>query len=70
MDIKAGIKTTEFWTSLIVQILGLLAVFGVFTPQEVSETSNAALQIVGGLMTVISNVGYSISRAKVKSVQK
>lgn len=55
-----GYKTTEFWLSLIVVILGSVAASGVL-PQ-----GGLAAQIVGGVMSVLGALGYTASRTQVK----
>jgi hypothetical protein len=63
---KPGHKTTEFWVTLGSQILGMLALFGVFTPEQSSALSQAVPQI-GGLITVVLGAfGYSLSRGSAK----
>lgn len=44
MATKPGIKTTEFWVTAIAKIAGLLALFGVLSPeQEGIITGNAPM---------------------------
>ena len=61
---KPGYKTTEFWLSLLATLLGFLLASGAM--DVVSEESWIA-RIVGGLVAVLASLGYSASRAKVKS---
>lgn len=70
---KPGFKTTEFWVTLLVQALGILALTGVLTP-EMSATIGeqgqivveAIGQIAGALMAAISATGYAKARGEAK----
>jgi len=64
VDTKPGYKTTEFWLSLLATLLGFLLASGVM--DAVPEESWIA-KLVGGLVAVLATLGYSASRAKVKS---
>ena len=55
-----GYKTTEFWLSFVAMLLGVLMTSG-----AVAQGSMAA-QIVGGVLSVLSVLGYTKSRADVK----
>ena len=61
---KPGYKTTEFWLSLLATLLGFLLASGVM--DSVPEESWIA-KLVGGVVAVLATLGYSASRAKVKS---
>ena len=61
---KPGYRTTEFWLSLLATLLGFLLASGAM--DSVSEESWIA-RIVGGAVAVLASLGYSASRAKVKS---
>ncbi len=66
-EVKSGIKTTEFWLTLVPLLLGVLAVFGVFTPAETTQMNAGLTQIIGGVFAVLPVLGYTISRGKVKA---
>jgi hypothetical protein len=55
-----GYKTTEFWLSLVAMILGAVAASG-----AIVEGSMAA-QIIGGVMAILAQLGYTASRTQVK----
>jgi hypothetical protein len=57
---KAGVKSSEFWLSAIAAIVG-----GVLASGAVSNA--LALQVLGGAATLLAALGYSTSRAWVKS---
>lgn len=63
-ETKPGYKTTEFWLSLLATLLGFLLASGVM--DSVGEESWVA-RLVGGLVAVLASLGYSASRAKVKT---
>ena len=66
-DVKPGWKTTEFWLSIVTAVLGIVVMLGYITPEQSTTLGTAISSIVGGVMTVISTIGYALSRAKTKS---
>ncbi|MFH1184529.1 MAG: hypothetical protein V1755_05760 [Chloroflexota bacterium] len=61
MNIKAGVKTTEFW-------LGLAAVLiGAFLASGVLPSDHWAIKVCGILAVALASLGYSISRGQAKS---
>jgi len=60
-EIKPGWKTTEFWLSAAVSLIGLLMASGVIEP------GGAWDKIVGLASAALSSLGYSASRGQVKS---
>jgi len=65
---KKGWKTTEFWMALSAQVLGILILTGVVTPDQGQVLGDASGQIIGGVMAVISGGSYAISRGLAKKV--
>jgi hypothetical protein len=63
-ETKPGYKTTEFWLSLLATLLGFLLASGAM--DTVPQDSWIA-RVVGGVVAVLATLGYSASRAKVKS---
>ena len=59
---KAGVKSSEFWLSMVAVIVG-----GVLASGAVSNA--LALQVLGGAATLLAALGYSTSRAWVKSAE-
>ena len=55
-----GIKTSEFWLSALAALIGGVLASGVVS-------SGLALQLLGGIGTFLATIGYSTSRAWVKS---
>jgi hypothetical protein len=56
---KPGIKTTEFWMTLIVVVLGAIQDSGIITKASISSD-------IGTALTVLAALGYTYSRTVVK----
>ena len=63
-ETKPGYKTTEFWLSLLATLLGFVLASGAM--DGVSQESWVA-KLVGGAVAVLASLGYTASRAKVKT---
>ncbi len=59
--VKPGYQTTEFWLSTLALLLGLALASGAV------PDGGLAAQIIGGILSVLSSLGYTASRTKVKS---
>ena len=57
---KPGYKTTEFWLSLLVMILGTLMGSGIITDGSTVE------KIIGGALAILGAMGYTYNRMGVK----
>ena len=66
VETKPGIKTTEFWVSVIVAFIGFLASTGIFTPEQAGALGDALTQLGGLVAMVGSAFGYSLSRGSAK----
>ena len=67
---KQGYKTTEFWITIGIQIVGILVTAGVFTPDQASAATDIITK-VGGLIAMGAGAfGYSLSRGSAKKNQK
>lgn len=73
MEAKPGYQTTEFWLSLLFNLLSVLALLGVITAEEAEELHDAAEVIVAAVMAIIAilgpamvNVRYIASRTELK----
>lgn len=68
---KEGYKTTEFWLTLLAQLLGVAVLFGVINAEQVKTLNDAiavAVQAVVGLWVAVAPlVEYIKSRAAVKT---
>lgn len=67
---KPGIKTTEFWVSLVTAVAGVAVSLGLITTGQADSISGAAGTIAGGLMTAAAAFGYNLSRGKAKEGSK
>ena len=65
-ETKPGYKTTEFWVTVVCQILGILALAGVISPEQNTVLADGVTQIVGAVVAALSAFGYSISRGLAK----
>ena len=63
---KPGWKTTEFWITGGANIIGLLALGGIFSPENTPAVTENFTQAVGSVFAIIANVSYIWSRTKVK----
>lgn len=64
MDIKNGVRTTEFWVTLVTLLAGLAKLFGLDI--DAGAAGDATGQAAGGLMALAAVVGYPISRGLAK----
>ena len=60
---KPGYKTTEFWLSTAATVVGLVLASGALPEQA----DNLWVRLIGGIVAVLAALGYTASRAKVKS---
>lgn len=58
---KPGYKTTEFWLTVLANVVGILLASGQFAPGSV------VAEVLGVVAVVLSNLGYTYNRAKVKA---
>lgn len=84
MNNKPGVKTSEFWVTAVTQIIGVLAVSGIFTPQQADvltdvigqgeELVNQNLPIIQDLVTrvigLITMLGTSFGYAQSRAKTK
>lgn len=61
MDTKPGWQTSEFWLALAAMVVGSLLAAGVF------PAAGAVAQVLGFVASVLATLGYTYSRAVVKS---
>lgn len=62
-DVKPGYKTSEFWLTAAVAVIGLLMASGVIAPGSTFD------KIIGIASSALAAMGYSASRGSVKSGQ-
>jgi len=66
--IKPGWQSTEFWITIGSILLGILVLTGVLTPAQSAANMVIVERIAASLMVILPQLGYSISRGKVKSL--
>lgn len=57
---KSGFKTSEFWLMIVASIFGILMASGIIVEGSIWY------QIVGGAIAILSSLGYTWSRTKIK----
>jgi hypothetical protein len=70
---KQGYKTTEFWVTLASQVVGILLLTGVVTPEQsevlgiaAGKGGGIANEVIGIITMVGSAFGYNVSRGLAK----
>jgi predicted RNA-binding protein associated with RNAse of E/G family len=66
---KSGTKTSEFYVTVLVSVLGVAVSCGLITPEQSSATVASATQIAGAIVTAAAAFGYNISRGIAKRNQ-
>jgi len=66
---RPGWKTSEFWVTVFIQIIGILATTGVLTSDQASALSKVIIELGGLIAMVASAFGYSIARGIAKKGQ-
>ena len=57
---KPGFKTSEFWLTSLATVMGLVLASGAVTE------GGMVSQIIGGVLALLANLGYTASRTQVK----
>jgi len=65
---KDGWRSTEFWATLLTNVGGLLALFGVHVPIA-SPAVSGVVSAVGGAIAAVSTVYYTVQRSRVKRAE-
>ena len=70
MNIKPGWQTSEFWMTIASSILGMLALFGVVSQEEVDSivaiVQSLVTALIGLALAIAPIITYIKSRAEVK----
>lgn len=67
-DLKPGYLTTEFWTTLLMHVLTVVATVMTFTGHTLDKDHFAALIPVGALIgSSVAQLAYSLSRSRTKA---
>jgi len=61
--ISPGYKTTEFWLTVLVTVCGAIMASGAL------PEGSLVGQIIGGVMVILGQLGYTAARAQVKAIQ-
>lgn len=64
---KPGIKTTEFWLTLIAQVASLAVALGFITPDISSQVGDIAAKLAGVVVAVTTLISYIKGRSTVKA---
>jgi predicted transcriptional regulator len=62
-------KTSEFWTTLITNVVGMSVLCGAINTQEGEEIGNALKSIAGAVISLVTTMGYIRSRTELKKTQ-
>lgn len=66
MQINNGIKTSEFWVTLLPTVIAMLVVTGVIDPGDTDMTMSLAKDAVAGIVALVSIVTYIVNRSNLK----
>ena len=66
---KSGIKTSEFWITLVPVIVGLLMSFGTITPEDQDVIISLGTQVIGGVVALFSLINYVNGRVELKKME-
>lgn len=70
-SVKSGFKTTEFWITLLVEIISIFVIVGVLTPEEgealVLALSDAIVVSVALVAALAPLLTYIWGRVRIKS---
>lgn len=64
---KPGYKTTEFWVTLVIQVIGIAVLFGWITPEQRDTLVQAVQQGAAAIAMALSAFGYAVARGKAKA---
>lgn len=62
-----GYKTSEFWITVVVAILGWVMASGYICTDHDNTVQAIACKVIGGLLAIASVTGYNAARAKIKA---
>jgi hypothetical protein len=71
-----GIKTSEFWVTVVASLLSIGVAAGLVGQQEATEINNASVALINAIFEMVKVLApvlgaavYTVSRAKVKAGQ-
>lgn len=69
-EVKPGWQTTEFWTTIFSQIIGIAVILRVVPETDAAVLSDQVVSVVQGVFAIVATVGslwlYVVSRTRVK----
>lgn len=65
-NIKAGVRTTEFYVTLASLLAGVAAMLGWLSPEQADAVPKAVGQVAGGVIAGAAALGYTVSRGMAK----
>lgn len=63
---KSGLKTSEFYVTLVSTVVSLLVMAGVVEPSYQNQLTDLVVQAVGGIVALGSVIAYILSRTEIK----
>lgn len=66
MQINSGIKTSEFWVTLLPTVIAMLVLTGVIDQGDTDMTMSLAKDIVSGIIALVSITTYIVNRSNLK----
>jgi hypothetical protein len=64
--IKPGLQSTEFYGMLLTQVIGILVMAGVITPDSQDAWVQGLGLMIGGLISLGTGVAYILGRTELK----
>lgn len=66
---KKSWQTTEFWTMLITNVVGIVVLSGAVGAEEGEELGNALKSIAGAAISIATTLGYIKNRTDIKKAK-
>ena len=66
---KKSWQTSEFWVTLITNVVGVSVLLGVVNAEEGQEIGNALKAIAGAIITIATTLGYIKGSTEVKKAK-
>jgi len=64
-----GWKTTEFWTMIVTNGIGIALAFGLVNAEQGQEIGNGLKAIAGAVISIASVLGYMKNRTAIKQAE-
>ena len=66
MQPKPGVKSSEFYLTVVTSLTGLLVSLGYLQPEDADVFASGIISIIGGFMVVVPVAMYTVERLKLK----